>query len=133
MSQVAGSKSLTAGGLMAALAVAGGAFGAHGLEERLEPAALELWNTAFHYLMVSALGTLAGGVMARLGLATAWGSACLAGGGLIFAGTVAALALGGPRWLGAITPIGGTGLIIGFLGLAWAGWRGRSRISPPAS
>ena len=45
---------------------------------------------------------------------------CLFVGSLIFSGTVFALALGSPRWLGAITPLGGTLLIAGFLLFAWA-------------
>jgi uncharacterized membrane protein YgdD (TMEM256/DUF423 family) len=45
-------------------------------------------------------------------------------GGALFGGTLYAMALGGPRWLGAVTPIGGTALIIGWLLLAWNGWRG---------
>jgi uncharacterized membrane protein YgdD (TMEM256/DUF423 family) len=40
-------------------------------------------------------------------------------GSLIFSGTVAAIAVGGPRWLGAITPLGGTLLIVGLLVFAW--------------
>ena len=49
---------------------------------------------------------------------------CLLAGSLIFSGTVFALALGSPRWLGAITPIGGTLLIVGFLLFAWAALKG---------
>jgi uncharacterized membrane protein YgdD (TMEM256/DUF423 family) len=45
-------------------------------------------------------------------------------GTLIFSFTVFALALGGPRWLGAITPIGGTLMILGFVLFALAAWRG---------
>jgi uncharacterized membrane protein YgdD (TMEM256/DUF423 family) len=42
----------------------------------------------------------------------------------VFAGTVGAMALGAPRWLGAVTPIGGGLLIVGFLFVAWTAWRG---------
>ena len=44
-------------------------------------------------------------------------------GALIFASTLVALALGGPRWLGAVTPIGGALMIAGWLVLAWATFR----------
>lgn len=104
-----------------ALAVAAGAFGAHGLQGRLDAHALELWETAARYL------TYGSAAVALVGLAAArwpdapWGRPAwsLAVGTGIFAGTVFALALGGPRWLGAVTPIGGTLMIVG---LAWAGW-----------
>src|SRR5436189_204339 len=59
---------------------------------------------------------------AQLGVAGAgW---CLLAGSAIFSGTVFGLAVGGPRWLGAITPIGGSLLIVGFLIFAWAALRG---------
>ena len=71
------------------------------------------------------------GVAAAVGLASlhagrrgfdlaAWG---LIAGSLVFSGTVAALALGAPRWLGAITPIGGLMMIAGFVALAFTAWR----------
>lgn len=110
--------------LWCAISVAAGAFGAHALAARLTPDRLELWRTAALYLMFSGLGGLASGVV-RLSMnpaagplqVDASGTALLAG-GAIFAGTVFALALGSPRWFGAITPIGGLLLILGFVGLA---------------
>ena len=107
-----------------AASVAAGAFGAHALSGRLTPDRLELWRTAALYLMFSGLGALASGLV-RLALNPAGGplqsdfsGTALLLGGAIFAGTVFALALGSPRWFGAITPIGGTLLIVGFVGLA---------------
>jgi len=105
---------------LAALSVAAGAFGAHGLRARLEPSDLELWETAARYLMYGALSLGLLGLGEHLGersLRTP--GLLLIGGTAIFAGTVAVLALGGPRWLGAITPIGGVGMIAG---LALGGW-----------
>ncbi|HYG64754.1 MAG TPA: DUF423 domain-containing protein, partial [Thermoanaerobaculia bacterium] len=101
------------GALLGALSVAGGAFGAHGLAQRLDPRGLELWETAARYLMYGALALILLGLFgqqgARRGIDRAgW---CLLLGSVIFSGTVAVLALGGPRWLGAVTPIGGTLLI----------------------
>jgi uncharacterized membrane protein YgdD (TMEM256/DUF423 family) len=114
------------GALYCALAIAAGAFGAHGLRDRLEPSALVLWETAARYLMYSGLGVALIGLAQlqapRAGFALA--APLAAAGGLVFSGTVAALALGGPRWLGAVTPLGGLGLIVAFLLFAWSAWRG---------
>jgi len=113
------------GAFGAALAVAAGAFGAHALAARLDAHSLSLWETAARYLMYRALGTLALGLAARQSPARGFGPAgwCLVAGTLIFSGTVGMLALGGPRWLGAVTPIGGLLLIAGFLVFGWAALR----------
>lgn len=113
--------SIIAGALFCALAVAAGAFGAHGLADRLEPRALELWHTAAQYLIYTGFGLLAVGILdelwdERLLTAAGWS---LVVGGVLFSGTVFALALGAPRWLGAVTPLGGLLLIAGFLAFAW--------------
>ena len=115
------------GALLAALAVAAGAFGAHALAARLDVRALALWETAARYLMYSGLGLVLLGLFARQALpslalrAAGW---CLLAGAVVFSGTVFALALGGPRVLGAVTPLGGTLLIAGFLLFTWAALRG---------
>jgi len=112
------------GALYCAAAVAAGAFGAHGLEARLDQRSLELWETASRYLMYGGLGLLAVGAITRASAQALSGPGwCLAAGSLIFSGTVFALALGAPRWLGAVTPLGGVGLIAGFLWLAISAWR----------
>lgn len=100
--------------LSGALAVGAGAFGAHGASGQ----AVEWLKTGAHYQLVHAVAAL---VALRL---EARGPAWLfVAGGALFAGTLYLMALGLPRWLGAITPIGGTLLIAGWLGLAWAGMR----------
>jgi uncharacterized membrane protein YgdD (TMEM256/DUF423 family) len=115
---------IAAGALLAAVAVAAGAFGAHGLAERLEPRALGLWETAARYRMYAAVGLLAVGLAGgRLGGGAGVAGWSLLAGAALFSGTVAALALGAPRWLGAITPIGGVLLILGFVALAWSALR----------
>ena len=118
--------SFALGGLLAAIAVAAGAFGAHGLRDRLSPEALDLWETAARYLLYAAFGMMGAGAIAfplpRPGFGVA--SWLLMFGGLVFSGTLFGLALGGPRWLGAVTPIGGTALILAFLLIAWTAWRG---------
>ena len=102
-----------AGTLLAALGVALGAFGAHALKARLDAQALGWWETAVQYQMWHAIGliALAAFPLPRLRLA----AALLTLGTLIFAGSLYAMALTGIRWLGAITPIGGTLMIAGWV------------------
>lgn len=110
---------IVVGALYCAAAIGAGAFGAHGLADRLDARALLLWETAARYLMYGGLGLLAlSGIGRTLSLALSGPGICLAVGSLIFSGTVFALALGGPRWLGAVTPLGGLGMIAAFLWLA---------------
>jgi len=102
-------------GLSGALAVGAGAFGAHGASGE----AAEWLKTGGHYQLIHAVAAL---VALKL---DAKGPAVLfLAGGLVFAGTLYLMALGAPRWFGAITPIGGGALIIGWLWLAWTGFRG---------
>ena len=115
---------IVVGALGVALAIGLGAFGAHGLESRLSAADLALWETAARYLMYAALGLVLMGVLGRATPTPVdWAATALATGALVFSGTVAALALGGPRWLGAITPLGGVLMIAGWFLLAWASIR----------
>jgi len=102
--------------LSGALAVAAGAFGAHGASGE----AAEWLKTGATYQMIHAVAALA--VIGRFG-GTAVPALFLAGGGL-FAVTLYAMALGAPRWFGAITPIGGVLLILGWLWLAWGALKG---------
>jgi len=109
------------GALLGAVAVMAGAFGAHGLASRLDAHALSLWETAARYLIYGAFALVLLGLFGRQTVRGVDGAGwCLLLGSLVFSGTVAVLALGGPRWLGAVTPIGGTLLIAGFLVFAWA-------------
>ena len=101
-----------------AIAVALGAFGAHGLKSLVSVQQLEWWHTATLYLFVHALGLLLVGLLIQLRYishTTAW---LLQIGIIIFAGSLYALTLGAPRWFGAITPIGGILMIAGWLWLA---------------
>jgi uncharacterized membrane protein YgdD (TMEM256/DUF423 family) len=106
-----------AGAILAAVAVAAGAFGAHALAARLTPERLATWETAARYHMYHALALVAVGAVADR-----WPAPLLATVGwlfiigiVVFGGTVYALALGAPRWLGAVTPLGGLAFIIGWL------------------
>jgi uncharacterized membrane protein YgdD (TMEM256/DUF423 family) len=114
------------GALLAALAVAAGAFGAHALNERLDPPALELWETASRYLMYGGLALMAAAAADRSASrpVPAFAGWALGGGAALFSGTVFGLALGGPRWLGAVTPLGGLLLIVGLGLVAWWGLAG---------
>lgn len=108
------------GAALAALSIIAGAFGAHALAARLAPHELGLWETAARYLMYGGLGIVLAGLFGRQGGRVEGAGWCLFLGCAIFCGTVFGLALGGPRWLGAITPVGGLLLIAGFLLFAWA-------------
>lgn len=110
------------GALLALVAVALGAFGAHALEARVPAGDLEIWRTAVRYQMWHALALLflARGVLPRWsgGGAVVAGWAFLAG-ILLFSGSLYALVLSGVRTLGAVTPLGGVALLVGWSALAW--------------
>ncbi|MEO7827944.1 MAG: DUF423 domain-containing protein [Allosphingosinicella sp.] len=94
-----------------------GAFGAHALKAVLTPEALGWWQTAIQYQMWHAIALLALGT-GTLPRPTV--PAVLLGVGvLIFSATLYAMALGGPRWLGAVTPAGGTLMIGGWIWLVF--------------
>lgn len=118
---------LIAGAVLAALGVAAGAFAAHALKERLSPEMLTVFETGARYHLLHALGLLGIGLAGlhlqsqRWLLASGW---TMLAGLVVFSGTLYALAAGGPRWLGAITPAGGTALIAAWALLAVAVWRG---------
>ncbi len=108
------------------VAVAAGAFAAHGLREQLTPEMLEVFETAVRYQLVHALALLAVAWAATRwpgGAATGAGWLFLAG-TVLFSGSLYALSLTGLRWLGAITPLGGLAFLAGWASLAWAAYRG---------
>lgn len=102
---------LQAGALLAALAVALGAFGAHALRARLTPDMLANVETGARYLMYAALALIALGAQ----VSRPRGPLCLLVGALIFCGSLLVLAVSGVTWLGAVTPIGGALMIVGFV------------------
>ncbi|WP_454882841.1 DUF423 domain-containing protein [Sphingomonas oryzagri] len=96
--------------LSGAIAVAAGAYGAHGANGL----AAEWLRTGAQYQIIHAVAAIAA-------LRLAWGRGagwCFVVGGAVFGGTLYAMALGAPHWLGAITPIGGLALIAGWVLLA---------------
>jgi uncharacterized membrane protein YgdD (TMEM256/DUF423 family) len=104
------------------LGVAAGAFGAHILRNRLSADLVEVFETAVRYQMYHALSLLAVGILAERfpgPLATASGWLFVAG-ILVFSGSLYVLTLTGIRWLGAVTPLGGTALLAGWVCLVGA-------------
>lgn len=101
--------------LLGFIGVACGAFGAHALKQHLSPDDLEIWKTAVLYLLVHAPVTLFASRFASIKSCY-----CFLAGSVIFSGTLFVLVLSGMRWLGAVTPIGGVLLILGWLVLAFS-------------
>jgi uncharacterized membrane protein YgdD (TMEM256/DUF423 family) len=119
---------LAAGAIAGGVGVALGAFGAHGLKERVSADLLAVFETGVRYHLVHALALLAVGCVGLRGSGT-WLNA--AGwlfliGIVVFSGSLYLMTLTGARWLGAITPIGGVSFILGWLALAAAALRGQT-------
>jgi uncharacterized membrane protein YgdD (TMEM256/DUF423 family) len=124
---------LVMAGALLALATACGAFGAHALKSQLAPERLQLWDTAVRYHFFQALGLLGVGLTWRLvdgGAGVARGAGALraaavliAVGVVLFSGSLYALALGAPRVLGVLTPLGGLAWIAAWLLFGWGVWR----------
>lgn len=103
-----------------------GAFGAHALKARLGAEQLTVWNTGVQYHLWHALAVVLVGLSAAVLADGPWlrasGMLLLAGIAL-FSGSLYALALGAPKWLGAVTPLGGLAFVLGWLSLAIAAVR----------
>ena len=129
----ASTRALALAGVLLALATACGAFGAHALKGQLAPERLQLWETAVRYHFFQALGLLGVGLTLRLlgdGAAVPQGVGALraaavlnATGVVLFSGSLYALALGAPRALGVLTPLGGLAWIAAWLLFGWGVWR----------
>jgi uncharacterized membrane protein YgdD (TMEM256/DUF423 family) len=105
-------------GINGLMAVAAGAFGAHGMAD---PQAKEWLRTGAQYQMVHAVAALACFGLMRMAIVPAGVAGWLFGlGGLVFGGSLYLMALTGMRVLGAITPIGGVLLILGWIAVIWA-------------
>lgn len=117
---------LTISGISGFIAVALGAFGAHGLQARLADAAdgakrLGWWQTAAHYHLLHALALAVVAFAIAKVPAARYAGVAFTLGTLLFSGSLYAMALGAPRWFGAITPLGGLGFLAGWAVLAWCG------------
>jgi uncharacterized membrane protein YgdD (TMEM256/DUF423 family) len=113
-------------GFFGGLAVALGAFAAHGLKESWasQPERLAIFETAARYQMYHALALLAVAILvgrARTNRLLATAGAAFTVGILIFSGSLYALAFTQIKWLGAITPLGGLAFLIGWTSLVIAG------------
>lgn len=114
------------GAVFGAIGVALGAFGAHALRSTLTPEDLATFEIGVRYQMYHALALLA-----VSWASTQWEAATIATAGwafvmgiVVFSGSLYVLVLTGQRWLGAVTPIGGTALLVGWGLLAWTALRG---------
>lgn len=110
-----------ASGVLGFLAVALGAFGAHGLKGRLAPLAdgaqrLEWWQTGAHYHLVHALAVaLAAWLASReAGAAASVAGVAFIAGVVLFSGSLYVMTLTGIRGLGAVTPLGGVAFLVGW-------------------
>ncbi len=103
-----------------ASAVALGALGAHALQGHLSAALLGVWHTAVEYQFWHALALALVVLAVPAGRARQVARNALMLGMLLFCGSLYALALGAPRWIGLITPFGGVALILGWLALGAA-------------
>jgi uncharacterized membrane protein YgdD (TMEM256/DUF423 family) len=126
-------RALAAAGVLLALATACGAAGSHALKGQLPSERLQLWDTAVRYQFFQALGLLGVGLTLRFlagsaGVARSAGTVSAAAALLVvgvvpFSGSLYALALGAPRAVGALTPIGGLAWIAAWLLFAFGVWR----------
>lgn len=113
------------GSVFAGLSVVMGAFGAHGLRDRLTPEMLQVYEIGARYQMYHALAMLAVGLVQvkidhPMLTVAGW---CFVIGTVIFSGTLYALSITGVRMLGMITPIGGVIMIVGWAAMAYAALR----------
>ena len=100
------------------VAVAVGAFAAHGVTD---PRAQELLRTGAMYGFMHTMATFACATFMQVGAPRArFAPAFFLSGVVLFSGSLYAMAAGAPRWLGAVTPIGGVLFLIGWAVLAWA-------------
>lgn len=108
---------LLSSSILLALAVAIGAFGAHGLKAHLSSEMLQIYKTGVEYHFYHALGLLLIGVLSishPLSLLN-WSALFLTVGIFLFSGSLYILTITGIKWLGAITPIGGVSFIAGWI------------------
>jgi uncharacterized membrane protein YgdD (TMEM256/DUF423 family) len=106
---------VSTGAFLAFLGVALGAFGAHALQERIEPNFLEIYKTGTYYFMIHALALILIGLFQPK---KSWPGWCFLFGILIFSGSLYLLVFTGIKTFGAITPMGGLLFMAGWIGFA---------------
>jgi len=108
--------------ILLALAVAIGAFGAHGLQGRLDAYSMGVYEKAVFYHFIHALGMLAVPLLVHGGIISSaagrWTGWLLLAGIVLFSGSLYILAITGARTLGAVTPFGGVSFIAAWVTLA---------------
>jgi uncharacterized membrane protein YgdD (TMEM256/DUF423 family) len=117
---------LLLGGLNAFIAVMLGAFGAHGLKNKLTPEMLAIYQTGVQYHMIHALGLILISILSeRLNesVLVSWSGWLLFGGIIFFSGSLYALSLSGITKFGTVAPIGGTAFLAGWIILVWAAYK----------
>jgi len=114
------------GAISAFIGVAAGAFGAHGLEDRLNADMLSVFEIGVRYQMYHAFGLLA-----AAWAYSKWPSKLVSTGGwlfvigtVLFSGSLYLLSITGLKWFGAVTPFGGVAFLAGWICLAGCAWRG---------
>ncbi len=111
------------GSILAGLSVLFGAFGAHSLQSRLTEKSLDTFHTAqFYQFMHSIALVLVGFLILKLGENARINKAgwFFTAGIVLFSGSLYGLALGGPRFLGPMTPLGGLCFMTGWFLLAFS-------------
>jgi uncharacterized membrane protein YgdD (TMEM256/DUF423 family) len=118
-------RALGIAGLLLALATLCGALGAHTLRHTLGPAELVLWDTAVRFQFFQSLGLLGVALALRQldGRALRAAALLLLAGVVLFCGSLYALALGAPRFIGVLTPLGGLAWIAAWLLVAYGALR----------
>lgn len=107
-------------GILGFSGVALGAFGAHALKDALiARASVQTWHTAVLYQLVHSVALLVIARWSDSGRALAWIGRLWVAGIVLFSGSLYWLALGGPKVLGPITPLGGVAFLAGWLLVAW--------------
>lgn len=109
--------------IQAFIAIACGAFGAHGLKGVLGVYELGIWQTASTYQLCHALALFGLGVFEMRAGRQKIVHVCFGLGCVLFSGSLYLLALTGASWLGAITPLGGISFLLGWALLGRAGWK----------
>ena len=111
---------LFAAGVFGATGVAAGAFGAHALRDfLLERGMTTAWETAARYQLLHAVALFAAAIWLRSATGgsrryVGWAALCWCAGIVLFSGSLYGLAVGGPRWLGPVTPLGGVAFLVGW-------------------
>ena len=107
-------------GVLGFTGVALGAFGAHALKEALTArASLATWQTAVLYHLVHSVALLAVAGWPDATGKILWTARCWIAGVILFSGSLYWLSLGGPKFLGPITPLGGIAFLAGWICVGW--------------